>query len=440
ANLKNQNPKIQSLDTLPPEPKWYMDCSGSVNAWKEIYVHDKPDNPSIRSNLFSITLDTGLSYNYKLQYGKFSPCYHSSTRWSLSTIDRRKDAYAVVTFADCAGNDTTVYIEYIAPKIILSESSIHLGSLKNGERSQRKIKLINYSETRDWECTQIMLLRKDIMGLPQGFDLTSEDGFSPLSLPLTLQPLDTFTFAIQFYATKEGEFWDSIGFGNNCMFWCRTRVEANVGTALIQVSDWHFPLTLAGDSAGGEFAINNSGMADLKIIGYDGPFLIGKNSGEAIYESRELKDMGISADNPLVIKQGEESIFHIQFSPDDSLDHWQDSIIFISNSAIADTLSFTPDYICFLDGSSIISDVYENIEKIKIYPNPADDKIVISGIKEGNISVKIIDILGNEIYSEELLITNDQLLINTKEFPEGIYLMQIMTYRDIITRKFLILR
>jgi len=54
--------------------------------------------------------------------------------------------------------------------------------------------------------------------------------------------------------------------------------------------------------------------------------------------------------------------------------------------------------------------------KIKILPNPANDKIILSGLKEGLISIKIYDVLGNEMNHRELLITNDQLLIDTRNF------------------------
>jgi len=112
ASLKDPT----NIDTLPPEPEWIIDCVGLVNFDKRRYVVDKPDDPDIRSNLSTIYMHRNQSYNFKLYHEDFMPCEDPFTGWSMEVIDNSKDAYAVVTFADCAGNDTTLFIEYFAPK------------------------------------------------------------------------------------------------------------------------------------------------------------------------------------------------------------------------------------------------------------------------------------------------------------------------------------
>ncbi|MFH1049737.1 MAG: hypothetical protein V1779_02265, partial [bacterium] len=56
ATAQNKKPKLQSLDTLPPKPEWEM-CYHGVNVCFKRNVYDKPDDPTVRSNLQSIVLD-----------------------------------------------------------------------------------------------------------------------------------------------------------------------------------------------------------------------------------------------------------------------------------------------------------------------------------------------------------------------------------------------
>ncbi|MFC2132092.1 T9SS type A sorting domain-containing protein [Bacteroidota bacterium] len=317
GNLKNQNPKIQSLDTLPPEPEWML-CRRGVNVCRKGYVYDRPDIPSIRSNLMSIILNEELSYNFKLSYGYFMPCYDSFTDWKLELIEYGEDALGVVTFSDCAGNDTTLYIEFNAVKLRIVPKKYDFGKHSIGETSEQIFYVENYSETSTASLSYLMLKLKDGVSSPQGFTLWDSTGtyqspteFNP---PVEIEPLDSMPFLIKFDANEQGEFWDSIGLGDTCFFRYESYVQAEVG----------------------------------------------------------------------------------------------------------------------------VTGIRNDYKMINLFPNPVDEIIIISGINEGDILLKIIDILGNEIYSEKILITNDQLLINTKEFPEGMYLIQLITGKEIITRKFVV--
>jgi len=103
---------ISKFDTLPPEPEWEMSGDGTVNIHKTKYVTDKPDDSLNRSNLSTIFIHSDVSYNYKLYYSDFMPCETPVASWRLEILDYRDDARAVVTFRDCAGNDTTLDIFY----------------------------------------------------------------------------------------------------------------------------------------------------------------------------------------------------------------------------------------------------------------------------------------------------------------------------------------
>jgi len=100
------------LDTLPPAPEWIQNENGNVNEGITNYVEDMPKDEQIRSNLNNIQLNDSVSYNYSLVLGKFSPCIDYKTNWQLTVIDADEDARAVVTFSDCAGNDTTLTFTY----------------------------------------------------------------------------------------------------------------------------------------------------------------------------------------------------------------------------------------------------------------------------------------------------------------------------------------
>jgi len=94
-------------DTVPPDPVWLMDCQGNVNTIGNPteFVTDKPEDAEYRSNLRTIYMHPE-SYNYKLLEGEFMPCEDQITPWGLECVDDSEDAYARISFSDCAGNDT----------------------------------------------------------------------------------------------------------------------------------------------------------------------------------------------------------------------------------------------------------------------------------------------------------------------------------------------
>ena len=85
-----------------------------------------------------------------------------------------------------------------------------------------------------------------------------------------------------------------------------------------------------------------------------------------------------------------------------------------------------------------INDFYLNA--ISVYPNPASDLIFID-LKGFNthdgITYKVFDILGNQLYLSQTI--NDQLVqINTSNWASGVYLLNINTSKQQLTRKIFI--
>jgi len=60
------------------------------------------------------------------------------------------------------------------------------------------------------------------------------------SLPFWLGPKDSVQIRVWFDAVENGQFVDSIGVGDTCVFAYKTRVQASVGQPMIEVSDINF--------------------------------------------------------------------------------------------------------------------------------------------------------------------------------------------------------
>lgn len=345
------------VDTLPPEPEWMMDCSGNVNLDKARLVTDKPDPVENRSNLSTIYMHSDVSYNYKLYHGDFMPCEDQITTWRLETIDPTEDAEAFITFVDCAGNDTTLQITYNAPDIKLVDKNVDFGRHSVGDKSWKQMHLINFG-TGDWVLNYLSLKLKDLLNNPQGFTIWNEQKTGPVALPVTIPAGDSLHFWIQFDATVEGTFWDSVGYGDTCFFFYKSYVEANVGMPIIDVSDWSFPATNVGSPSYGQFDVKNIGSVDLEITGYEGPFVDGKKVVAKIYSAKDLEELNISETNPLVLAPGKTVGFALKFTPDDTISY-PDEIRFISN-----TIKTYPvgdptlvDSVCLLSGRGLQSDL-----------------------------------------------------------------------------------
>jgi sugar lactone lactonase YvrE len=80
-----------------------------------------------------------------------------------------------------------------------------------------------------------------------------------------------------------------------------------------------------------------------------------------------------------------------------------------------------------------------NTNEFAVYPNPSNGQfqIVIAGeAKQSLALVDVYNMLGEKVYSNELLITNYQLLIHMNNQPAGIYLLKLQTEDgSILTKK-----
>jgi len=321
--------RLDIVDTVAPNPVWKMDCTGNVNV-DTTYIKDLPEDEDKRSNISMIIMHSDVSYNYKL-VTNFIPCIDSIAFWRLDIIDNSQDARAVVTFSDCAGNDTTIVIEYDAVKLEISPKATDFGLKNNNETVEKTFFIVNKSDKNPAQMKSLKLKQNN-----QGFSLYDSTGLiqipNEFSVPVVLNPLDTFRFVVKFTNSVEGEYLDSIGVGDTCKTKFCAKVSALVGSPIIDVSGWAFPPTMVGCRAYGQFDIENDGNVTLTITDYKGPFLKAKIGGEKIFASDQFEEYHITAETPLRLKPREVRTFEISFTPDDK-GEYKDSIVFYSNTS-----------------------------------------------------------------------------------------------------------
>ncbi len=114
---------------------------------------------------------------------------------------------------------------------------------------------------------------------------------------------------------------------------------------------------------------------------------------------------------------------------DTSMDNYSYRCI-ISSGACADTTALVKLTVLV---PSFVSEINENA--ILIYPNPANEQLIIDNGQFKIISIDIIDMLGRTIHAEQ---TNSQLsIINCQMFSPGIYFVNVkLQSGEIVVKKF----
>ncbi|HRS01836.1 MAG TPA: T9SS type A sorting domain-containing protein, partial [Bacteroidota bacterium] len=101
-----------------PIPYYELLCDGTTDTTqgKYPYVIDMPENDPPPSNLALIIFHKNSSVNYNFEIKNedknWIPGETNIVHWKAWVIDTSKDAVAFITFADRAGNDTTIMLQY----------------------------------------------------------------------------------------------------------------------------------------------------------------------------------------------------------------------------------------------------------------------------------------------------------------------------------------
>src|SRR5690606_1002611 len=93
------------------------------------------------------------------------------------------------------------------------------------------------------------------------------------------------------------------------------------------------------------------------------------------------------------------------------------------------------------ESCSVVSDCFEVIvisvdeltgNSFSIYPNPAKDFVMLGNIPSGSV-ITVFDLTGKVIYSSKT--NSSQTIINTSDFPNGVYQVQIENHNNFESRK-----
>jgi hypothetical protein len=291
AGLPQRN--LLSSDFEPPVPTYIQLCDGSVQG-KTV---DMPDNSEIRSNLTTPIFHSVLSQNYDKTFGTIIPGITSSFEWSLNVRDKNLDAIAVITFRDYSGNDgtdTTIVIQYKAPKILIQPSLVNFGNTKIGVESTQQIKIINNSDST-YRIKDILFKYAQM-----GFKLKTP------YIQKVLPPKGEQIVDISFIPQKTGLFEDSVGVNNDCFTAFKSKLIGRVGSPKIMVTDVFFSDITLPNSETKTASITNAGENDLVITSFD----LSDKVNFSI-------DMGrvISQAEPLIIEPNKSYNFNVIFNP-----------------------------------------------------------------------------------------------------------------------------
>jgi hypothetical protein len=252
------------LDKDAPIIAGEPDCFGTVTGTSAT-VTDLPYDDNVRSNLSSIELDYSVSDNYKLDVQPFEAGIYQATTYTLTVIDRKKDAIAVIVASDMVGNVSRDTVRYTAFNVTVDPNPLDLGSLIIGEKKTGTAKITNNSNRA------VTILETKLMFGDRGFTLLSP------TTPYTLGPLGSGTESmdaqIEFTATKSGTFKDSLGVRDNCGLRYLSEITVKVGKPVIKVSDWDFRTVRVNSTAQHEIEISNAATdaGVLEVYSASGP-------------------------------------------------------------------------------------------------------------------------------------------------------------------------
>ncbi len=159
------------------------------------------------------------------------------------------------------------------------------------------------------------------------------------------------------------------------------------------------------------------------VIGDDGENIRIEKDGELVFINKEDCIKTISSDIDMIQEENGEKVIVLQTRI--VLEDISDSESKNLKSQGIKTSSKAPEF-----------------DYIKFYPNPSKEDINIQFklAKQGDIKVRISNMLGQEIFQEDLKDYNGEYMrtVNLKQYGEGTYIMQIIQGKRVITRKIIV--
>ncbi len=182
------------------------------------------------------------------------------------------------------------------------------------------------------------------------------------------------------------------------------------GPAII-VNDARFGSVIRDTTTTRTIEIKNIGTEPLIITNYTQPHL-------TQYQLNITREISVS--NPLVLQPNETWSFDVDFNATaETRNSFIDTIVFNSNAIEGDSIAKLKVDSVVITG---VKDFSGELEKLELYPNPADKEFDLnfSGIAQKPVTILIYNSYGNAVYLNKN-IDGDNLKINTSSFPSGMY-------------------
>ncbi len=308
-NLKN----LSSDDALAPVVKWDILCNGIIEGQTE----DVAEAGTLASNLSGHLFMSNESENISvIEIDKIIPGITKKIDWKLKVIDMNKTAKAKIKFWDAASNQIDATIIYKPSELAFEVNYVYFGSFKSSEFVENDLKIINNSD-------------EDIyIG---SFSLKwGNKGFSILNNSNVTIPTKKFALVkLKFDAGDDGIKVDSLGFVDTCGVTYKVKLEANVGSPVIDVSDVYFGDVIIGTTKTLTSMIKNTGASKLVINGFNLP----KSNAIQVDFKRT-----INPGNPLQVEPGASFEFDVSFLPTND-QFVTDSVILISDAPTKDNIA-----------------------------------------------------------------------------------------------------
>ncbi len=361
-NFKN----MLSGDAEPPRPVWSQHCDGTVIG----LTTDFPEDDAIRSNLNLPIFHSNVSKNFEKAFATVIPGITKSMTWTLKVRNKSQNAFAVITFRDYAGNDTTITIDYKANNLEVSPSIIDFGNVMPGSVHSREVSIKNISDTII-TLTQLELKQLNpFFRLPKDFQ------------PIALLPGKQINIIIEFVAQKSDIYEDSLGLNNGCFTHFYSKLRARIGDAKIIATDVNFGDLLINSQQIAEAQITNIGENELEITSYSI-----SNPSEVVVDFGKYIDL----DNPLSLKPNETHKFQVFITPIKEK-FYNETITFHSNAKGIDSIT----YITAKSIKPGLLTTSLNLNKVRkdnnLNPIPIKYQNAIKIENTGNIALTILEV------------------------------------------------
>ncbi|MEP7234334.1 MAG: T9SS type A sorting domain-containing protein [Ignavibacteriota bacterium] len=246
-------------------------------------------------------------------------------------------------------------------------------------------------------------------------------------LPVTLAPQDSLLVQVCYTPLDSSRHRDSLLLKTDC-FSLAVSLDAHGSTGLISANDQDFAQIAVGKTSCKSVLIRNIGSAPFTLTKQ---FILSDTINYSVDESKL----------PITIKEGTGITVSICFHPQSegsfnaAIEWGTDLEASFAHSVKSNTV---------LNGTGIPAEsVKPSLEEnsFSIYPNPSNgNTIVVSFASEKNThprELAMFDVLGREVYHQNILSDISRLEIPIRDLPEGMYYVKLIGAEASITEKFL---